>query len=558
MPKLASLRGHFRYFDFNPYWVKNLRQAGRGRVVPYSYIMTMGTFLLLLFIIPLGGPNVGLGHRIFMTTIQCLSWVSFLGIPLYLFVQSLVDKTTGNAELSCITAMSPRRIMGGKVLKAATLVASIYSTAVPFLVFSYFLRGVDLVTILYLPACMFLKNMVLAVCAISMGACSYKPLSKILLSIQFGIPMSLFCIGMTSSIASYGFDPFALPFTIIAFLVIFFIYAVAYGNGIISARDFHRRTHPDAQPCQYEGESRAKASSGHTVRVEGEPSGAQDDPVVDTLPDSGPVLKPGSLPEPKTRFQKFLRYYDRTNPVFVKDFRQAARSKEIHGILQVLMVLFLLVVLYWSGEPAGGQSIFLIATGILGLVMFFILPAYVFIRTHLERADGVTDMMFITSMKPGDVMKGKVQFCMLLILVVYSTAQPFLIAIYFLKGTDLSTLAVLFPWIFFLTVLPSIAAIPLGYSRMNIVVKIISALLFIGFGVAYSQSLFSNSLGWIQAWAEYFLPLDFSNETFRVAVLFCLFYCLMYGLAYITGVASIGSIHRRSGIHDHQTGGEAG
>ena len=545
-----DLRERLRYFDYNPVWVKNLRQAGRSWIVPYSMIGTMGIFLWFMFAMSTSGHTEGLGHRIFTTTILYLSWVTYLGVPLYLFVQNVVERTSGHGELSCITAMSPKKIMQGKVLSALTLNLSLFSTAIPFLVFSVFLRGVDLVTILLLPAFMVFHNLVLAACAIAMGSCSFKSLSKVILSIVFGIPLSLYCIGSSYGLAISGLDmtEFIGSVGIIYFLVVFLIYAAAFKNGISAARDFHRNiySHPEIQPCQFESDKGAagkgiEMSTGHTAQVV-DPASEGDGERVAILMAMAAPKKPPPPPEPKTRFQKFLRYHD-INPVLVKDARQAVQSTFVPGGLLVLSTLFLLIIIYQAdhwGQP--GRYLFSSITRLLSVAAFFGLPGYVFYRTHMERTDGVVDLMFITAMEPPSIMLGKVQGCLTLFLNLYSSALPFLVAAFILNGTDLPTLAYLFPLVFFPCLLLTVVAIALGLMKLNLLLKITAAFLLLGFGGKFFMFAVPGVLESLPEIAENFL----SKDTLGVALITSMAYALIFTLVYLTSVGMIRSIHRRS------------
>ncbi|NBV21516.1 MAG: ABC transporter permease [Proteobacteria bacterium] len=155
------------------------------------------------------------------------------------------------------------------------------------------------------------------------------------------------------------------------------------------------------------------------------------------------------------------------NPIVVKELRQAVRSWAITGMmLAFLTILFFVTVGFLLGQSfnvnpnqALGRDIFQVFLPILSVVGFFFIPIYVGGRLTAERQEGNVDMLYITTLSPARIIRGKL-FCGIYILVLFfSVVAPFMVFTNLLRGIDLPTVFVLLTIAFLLSVLSLQAAI---------------------------------------------------------------------------------------------------
>ncbi len=178
-------------FDVNPVWVKDLRQASRN----WSVTGTLLLMLVVFYLISLGAVIFGevgnrganyLGPSIFGAIGFTTMAAAYVFIPIYVGVRTLMERISINADLQYITTMTPQKIIRGKVLSSVYLIVLFYSAAVPFLVFSYLLRGIDLPTILIAVSLTFTINVLLTMGAIVLALSPLHTVMKILAALTVG------------------------------------------------------------------------------------------------------------------------------------------------------------------------------------------------------------------------------------------------------------------------------------------------------------------------------------------------------------------------------------
>lgn len=171
----------------NPIVVKELRQAVQSR-----FVVSM---LLALLAIQLTAVGIHLlftsstpfeyssGRGIFAVLFAIMLIVSLLFVPAYTAVRMIAERSDTNVDLLFITTIKPRSIVAGKLLTATMLAILIVSACLPFMVFTYFLRGIDLVTVFFALAFAFLIIVSSGLLALLLGSLPYGRVVKALLSI---------------------------------------------------------------------------------------------------------------------------------------------------------------------------------------------------------------------------------------------------------------------------------------------------------------------------------------------------------------------------------------
>ena len=134
----------------NPIVVKELRQGLRTRVFWIFFsVMLVANLLVSLVAFAAakdGGTSVGQGA--FIGYAVALACVQFFVIPYSAYRSMSREAEEETWVLLTLTGLGPRRILAGKV-SSFVLQGSLYaSAAAPFLLFSYYLNGIDLPTII--------------------------------------------------------------------------------------------------------------------------------------------------------------------------------------------------------------------------------------------------------------------------------------------------------------------------------------------------------------------------------------------------------------------------
>ncbi|WP_375768027.1 ABC transporter permease [Archangium gephyra] len=159
----------------NPLVVKEVRQGLRSRL----FWVCFGLMLLSCFILSLVAyattRDDGLsthGQSFFFSFYVCLAMVHFFIIPYSAYRSLAREREDETWVLLILTGLGPRRILRGKV-SSFLVQAGLYASAVgPFLLFSYYLNGIDLPTILLvlvLGASWLVFLTVVAVCAATLA-----------------------------------------------------------------------------------------------------------------------------------------------------------------------------------------------------------------------------------------------------------------------------------------------------------------------------------------------------------------------------------------------------
>jgi hypothetical protein len=140
-------------------------------------------------------------------------------------------------------------------------------------------------------------------------------------------------------------------------------------------------------------------------------------------------------------------FEERANPIMVKEFRQAVRSRLVIALLALFLAVnlsilggYLLLNPDAATAPDGGRDMFAVLLAILLITCIVFVPFYTGIRLSLERNDANIDLFFITTITPGAIVRGKYLSAMALTLLIFSVCMPFIAFTYLLRGVDLPTI----------------------------------------------------------------------------------------------------------------------
>ncbi|MCI0336252.1 MAG: ABC transporter permease [Acidobacteria bacterium] len=135
----------------NPIVIKELRQAVQSRFVVTALLVLLSIQLLAVGIYILAWRSalidLDAGRWVFMLLYGILLGISMLFVPLYTAIRLFAERSDTNVDLLFITTIKPRSIIAGKLFAAIILTILIFSACMPFMAFTYFLRGIDLPSI---------------------------------------------------------------------------------------------------------------------------------------------------------------------------------------------------------------------------------------------------------------------------------------------------------------------------------------------------------------------------------------------------------------------------
>lgn len=131
------------------------------------------------------------------------------------------------------------------------------------------------------------------------------------------------------------------------------------------------------------------------------------------------------------------------NPVLVREMRQALRNRFVMVLMQVYLVLLLLPCMFAAMEhgsdPTGmGMTFFRIYLYVAFGATATVTVLHTACRLVAERIN--EDMMYVSTLKPGRIARGKFWSGFVLSFLFYSMTLPFMTLAYMLRGIDLSVM----------------------------------------------------------------------------------------------------------------------
>jgi len=133
------------------------------------------------------------------------------------------------------------------------------------------------------------------------------------------------------------------------------------------------------------------------------------------------------------------------NPVVVKELRQAVRSWAVTGVLLLfLTVLFISSIIFLVNQSLDesvdeqlGGSMFEMFVTILAVASILFIPLYTGIRVALERQESNPDLLYVSTLTPGQIIRGKFLCGAYVAVLFFSACLPFMAFTNLLRGVDL-------------------------------------------------------------------------------------------------------------------------
>lgn len=143
------------------------------------------------------------------------------------------------------------------------------------------------------------------------------------------------------------------------------------------------------------------------------------------------------------------------NPILVKETRQALRSTQFTITFLLLLVACWMVTI--GGVAVIGPSIFYAAGGadllrayylVLSLPLLVVVPFAAFRSLAAEREDNTYELLSITTLRPRQIVGGKLASAIVQMMVYFSAVMPCLAFTYLLRGVDAPSIALLLGYTF--------------------------------------------------------------------------------------------------------------
>ncbi|MEX2310614.1 MAG: hypothetical protein WD738_23810 [Pirellulales bacterium] len=189
------------------------------------------------------------------------------------------------------------------------------------------------------------------------------------------------------------------------------------------------------------------------------------------------------------RVERFLVYAgDWLNPILVKETRQALKS------FQFTITFVLLLVACWGATIGGvawiGPRVFYSADGaqllwwyyiVLAFPLLVVVPYAAFRSLAAEREDNTYELLSITTLKPRQIISGKLGSSVVQMAVYFSAITPCIAFTYLLRGVDVPTIAVLVTYTFFWSLGLSMVGILLATVSHQRVTQVFASVALVAF-----------------------------------------------------------------------------
>ena len=172
------------------------------------------------------------------------------------------------------------------------------------------------------------------------------------------------------------------------------------------------------------------------------------------------------------------------NPVVIKELRQSVRSWAVTGMLLLfLAVLFITSIVFlvsqsFDRNPSQelGGPMFQTFAGILTFASVVFIPLYLGIRVAVERIDSNPDLLYISTLTPGRIIRGKFFCGAYMAMLFFSACMPFMAFTNLLRGVDLPSVFFILFFLFLVVCTVNMLAIFLACLPMSRPFKILLAL----------------------------------------------------------------------------------
>ena len=191
----------------NPIVVKELRQAVQGKfliVVLICFLclqlLTVGLFLTDEAVT----ESFTAGLNVFRVLLGILLATCLLFVPAYTGIRLASERVDANVDLLFITTLRPQSIIWGKFFAGLVIIILLYSACMPFMTFTYLLRGVDLPSVFILLALDFIVMAVSIQCGILIGCLPANRIFKVILGVGWLVVTNVVFVTLLAAMFAPG------------------------------------------------------------------------------------------------------------------------------------------------------------------------------------------------------------------------------------------------------------------------------------------------------------------------------------------------------------------
>lgn len=136
------------WFDehMNPMAVRYFRQAVQNKTLFVMFIMLLAIQVGAALIISMNSDGLRAGQSLFIGVVVCWVIMACLAVPAYMSQRVAADRGD-KLDMTSITTMSPFKYVNGIIVVGLGILLLMASVCLPFLAFSYIMRGIGLVEI---------------------------------------------------------------------------------------------------------------------------------------------------------------------------------------------------------------------------------------------------------------------------------------------------------------------------------------------------------------------------------------------------------------------------
>lgn len=226
---------------------------------------------------------------------------------------------------------------------------------------------------------------------------------------------------------------------------------------------------------------------------------------------------------------------DWLNPILVKETRQAHKSW--HFMMTFVLLLVACWVVTIGGIAMIGPSVYYSAAGGTMLLAYYVIlsfplivavPYSAFRSLASEREDNTYDLLSITTLKPRQIISGKLGSTIGQIAVFFSAITPCLAFTYLLRGVDVPTICVLLLYTFFGSLGLSMLGLLLATISRQRVMQVFVSVAFVAFLI--STFWFAKDLAYelIRSGYSFIGDDDFWIGTLIIATIYASFFALAF------------------------------
>ncbi len=197
----------FYQSGMNPVAIKELRQTVKGssQVIILNIVLVILVLAAMVYRAQSGfSPDRQGGSSLFYSIISLLGFVCSVVLPLIMYFRTGSERNSEDPDLMYLTNMTPIQIILGKY--AVTVCTQVFyiSLCLPFIAFSYLLKGIDVYSMAQSVGSLFLFSFLMVQAGIYFGSIPMNKSSRLRVSILFVIFFLIFGSNIFSGLLMYG------------------------------------------------------------------------------------------------------------------------------------------------------------------------------------------------------------------------------------------------------------------------------------------------------------------------------------------------------------------